>query len=58
MRVLITGAAGRIGRVVAEGLVPRHQIRGLDLQEMPDLDDSMVGDVTDFEVCRRATEGM
>lgn len=25
---------------------------------MPDLDDSMVGDVTDFEVCRRATEGM
>lgn len=58
MRVLITGAAGRIGRVLVEGLKHRHQLRGLDLQDMPDLENAAVGNVADFDTCLRSTEGM
>jgi uronate dehydrogenase len=60
MRVLITGVAGRIGSVLATGLAPRHDIRGLDLQE-PDAEFSagvVVGDCADPEVAASAVDGM
>ncbi|MFC1525191.1 NAD-dependent epimerase/dehydratase family protein [Candidatus Latescibacterota bacterium] len=58
MRVLVTGAAGRVGSVVAAGLMGRHQVRGLDRLEMPQLEDTVVGDLTDYDLCVRATRGM
>ncbi|MBT3345535.1 MAG: NAD(P)-dependent oxidoreductase [Gemmatimonadetes bacterium] len=57
-RVLVTGAGGKIGSVVAAGLSGRYQIRGLDRCPMPDLADHIVGDVADPEVCHRAMEGI
>ena len=36
MKVLVTGAAGRIGQAVIEELLPRgHTVRGIDVQEPP-----------------------
>ena len=58
VRVLITGAAGRIGSVLVKGLKDRYRVRGFDRVEMPDLEDSLVGDVADFDAVLKATEGM
>ena len=58
MRILITGAAGRIGTVLVQGLQDRHQLRGFDRVEMPDLDDTVVGDLSDFDTCLHATQDM
>lgn len=57
-RVLITGAAGRVGSVLVKGLSDRYQLRGLDQVDMPDLDDKVIAGVTDYDACLRATEGM
>ncbi len=48
MNVLITGAAGKVGRCIADGLKQRHRIRGLDVAPMPDVEDSIVGDLGDL----------
>ena len=58
MKVMITGAAGAIGSVLAEGLKDRHEVRGFDTQEMPDLDDAFVGDISDHDLVTAASEGM
>jgi uronate dehydrogenase len=58
MRILVTGAAGRVGSVVARGLRERHQVRGHDQVPMPDLDDTVVSNLTDFDTILKATEGM
>jgi uronate dehydrogenase len=57
-RVLITGAAGRVGQVLANGLGHHYQIRGFDQVDMPDLEDKVVGSVSDYDACLRATQGM
>ena len=58
MRVLITGAAGQIGSHLAREIGNRHEIRGLDQVPMPELEDSIVGDVGDFDTVLKATEGV
>jgi uronate dehydrogenase len=58
MRVLITGAAGRIGTVLVRGLKDRHQLRGHDRVPIPGLDDTVVGDLTDFASVSAATREM
>ena len=58
MRILITGAAGAVGAVVARGLQERYSLRGLDRVPMLELEDTVVGDIADFEVALRATQGM
>lgn len=58
MRILITGAAGAIGSTLVKGLRDRYSIRGLDRVPMPDLDDAIVGDITDFETVLTATRDM
>ncbi len=58
MRVIITGAAGTIGTVLTNGLKDRYQLRGLDMNEMPLLQDTVIGDITDWDTVCRATEDM
>ena len=58
MKVLITGAAGVIGKILLRGLRDRHELRGFDCEPMPELADAMVGDINDFDQVKSATEGM
>ena len=58
MKILITGAAGAIGTVLAKGLRDRHELRGFDCQEMPEIADAIVGDIGDFDQVKSASEGM
>ena len=58
MRILITGAAGAVGRVLAAGLKSRYQLRGFDREPQPELEDGIVGELTDFAAVASATEGM
>ncbi len=64
MRVLVTGAAGHIGSVLAGRLSSTHELRGLDLVSWPDRDlaaypgDFMTGDAADPAVALAAVEGM
>ena len=58
MKILITGAAGAIGSTLVKGLKDKYQLRGLDLIPMPDLDDTITGDIADFSTVSNATEGM
>lgn len=61
MRVLVTGAAGRIGRTVCTGLAERgHAVRALDLQPLDAAYalGSLVGDCADPAVAGRAVDGV
>jgi len=58
MRILITGAAGNIGTVLARGMGDRHQFRGLDSVPMPELDDAVVADIGDADAVLQAAQGM
>ncbi len=58
MKILITGAAGQIGSTLVKGMRQRHQLRGFDRVEMPDLADNRVGDVADCDALLAAAEGM
>ena len=58
MRVLITGAAGAIGSTLVKAMKDRYSLRGLDRVPMPDLEDTIVGDIADFELMLKATRGM
>lgn len=58
MKILITGAAGAIGSTLIKGMKDRHSLRGLDQRPIPDLEDTIQGDVSDFDTLLKATEGM
>ena len=58
MRILVTGAAGQVGSTVARGLRPRHQVRGHDRVPMPELDDTIVSDLSDLDALLEVTRGM
>ena len=58
MKILITGAAGAVGTVLIKGLGDRYQLRGFDRLPLPELEDVVVGELTDFEAVARATQGM
>ena len=58
MKILITGAAGAVGRQLIKGLGDCYELRGLDRLPIPDLDDVIVGDVGDYATMLKATEGM
>ena len=58
-RVLVTGATGAIGSVVAQHLLARgHYVRGFARKENPDIQDYVVGDLSDRNAVRRAVKGM
>ena len=58
MKILITGAAGAVGTVLIKGLGDRYQLRAFDRLPLPELEDAVVGELTDFEAVARATQGM
>jgi len=58
MKVLITGAAGRIGVVLVRGLKDRYDLRGFDRMPMPELEDQVVGGMTDMSALLKATAGV
>ena len=58
MRILITGAAGIIGSTLVKGLRGRYQLRGFDRLPIPALEDTALGDLTDFPAVSRAADGM
>lgn len=58
MRILITGAAGTVGRILTIGLLPMHSIKGLDIENMPLLDDSIIGDISDLNTVIKASRHM
>ena len=58
MKILITGAAGAVGTVLIKGLGDRYQLRAFDRLPLPELEDVVVGELTDFEAVVRATQGM
>lgn len=58
-RVLVTGSTGEIGSVVAQHLLSRgHHVRGFARRASKDLEDYVVGDLSDQDAVRRAVEGM
>ena len=58
MKILITGAGGAIGSVLVKGLRDRYQLRGFDRVPLPDLEDAIVGELTDFESVTKATRAV
>jgi len=58
MRVLITGAAGKVGTTLVDALHDRHELHGLDRVPMPCLAQASVGSIADFDVVLKASEGM
>lgn len=58
MNILMTGAAGDVGRTLVSRMKDRYTIRSFDLKPMPELEDSIVGNVSDFDAVKTAMEGM
>jgi uronate dehydrogenase len=60
MRVLVTGAAGRIGTVVSSGLAGEHEVRGIDLRapDSPFPGEFSTGDCSRPETAARAVRGV
>lgn len=56
MKLLVTGASGRIGRALVVRLALQHQVLGLDVQ--PSSTAHFVGDLADAALLRRALRGV
>ncbi len=58
-KVLVTGAAGRLGRAVCRVAVPRYRVVALDRErpEVPDGGEAIAGDVRDVDLLKHAATG-
>jgi len=58
MKVLVTGAAGYIGSIVARDLGEQHQVRGVDMRPMNGLSDTRIIDMNSYEDLYQAMDGV
>lgn len=58
MRVLITGAAGFVGRAVIAALRPEHALSLLDIVPLADEPEMLVGDIANFATVEKAMAGV
>ncbi|MBI2191306.1 MAG: NAD(P)-dependent oxidoreductase [Planctomycetes bacterium] len=59
LTVLVTGAAGRVGRAAAQELKARgHRVRAFDCMHSPGVEDCIVGNLTDAEAVAKAMAGI
>ena len=59
LTILVTGAAGRIGRAAVRELVARgHRVRAFDVVAATGTDDVIVGNITDPEAVQKAVQGV
>lgn len=58
LRVLVTGAAGRVGRSLCKGFRERYELRTLDRRPVPDDPDALIGDIRDLDFMKRALAGV
>ena len=56
MKVLVTGASGRIGRALVQRLAPTHQVLGLDRRRSATA--GFIGDLADGALLERALQGV
>lgn len=56
--ILLTGAAGRIGRSLLQHLGGFYQFRCVDLDPVPDAEDMHIVDITDFSAVRAVMSGV
>ena len=56
MRVLVTGAAGVVGRAVRRALADEHDLVLLDRRPVPDVVSSVQVDIRDWRVLRQTLE--
>jgi len=56
LRVLVTGASGRVGRAICSRLSPQHQVVGLDRVASPGV--QCIGDLCDAALLDRALAGV
>lgn len=56
--VLVTGAAGRVGHVVATALGEKFFVRGFDREAVPDFPEAQRGDLADRAAVERAVAGV
>ncbi len=57
MKILLTGAAGLVGRPAYDQLAARHDVTALDIRPVPGVADALAGDVLDFERLLKVMEG-
>ncbi len=57
-KILITGAAGRIGRLLSKSLKNRYTIRAVDIVPVEDDFEFIQTDITDFEATNKIIEGV
>ncbi|MBW3624992.1 MAG: NAD(P)-dependent oxidoreductase, partial [Armatimonadetes bacterium] len=58
LRVLLTGAGGRIGPTLVPPFRERYDLRTYDIKPVPDSPDHRSGDLTDMAALQSAMEGM
>ena len=59
MKILVTGAAGRVGTELCRELAYSHTVRGLDVRPAVDPPDEFIeGTVADWDTVKRAVDGM
>jgi len=58
MRVLLTGAAGFVGKAAIEVLRREHEVRLFDVVPIPSEPEMLVGDIADFRTATEALAGM